>query len=354
MDNAVARALALAPPLSRFTAAGLASPRDSAVDGGDAPARGRFTQPTGSAHRLDAVTDSSASPNDLPPTDLPPQHHTAADRSSSHTSPPPARAGAGSGLSPLASAPLDPTTVAEARRLRTEFTRFMMQYQFAIDEVLTKISILQDEFTHLHSYNPIEHVNSRVKSPESIIDKVARKGCDPSFEAIRANITDIAGVRITCSFIADTYRVLDMLTTQSDITVREIKDYIAEPKSNGYKSLHAIIEIPVFMSNGVVPVLVELQIRTIAMDFWASLEHKIYYKYSGEVPGHLVSTLTETAQIASELDRRMEHLHAEVRALDTETDPWGDDSPTAPEPPLPEAIVTQLQELRRRGGTQEV
>ncbi|WP_243696844.1 GTP pyrophosphokinase [Labedella endophytica] len=249
---------------------------------------------------------------------------------------------------------IDPASIAEARRLRTEFTRFMMQYQFAIDEVLTKISILQDEFTHLHSYNPIEHVNSRVKTPESIIEKVSRKGCDPSFEAIRSTITDIAGVRITCSFIADTYRVLEMLTAQSDITVREIKDYIAEPKSNGYKSLHAIIEIPVFMSNGVVPVLVELQIRTIAMDFWASLEHKIYYKYSGEVPDHLVSTLTETAQIASQLDRRMEDLHAEVRALDSETDPWGDDSPTPTEPPLPEAIVTQLQDLRRRGGTQQV
>jgi putative GTP pyrophosphokinase len=103
-----------------------------------------------------------------------------------------------------------------------------------------------------------------------------------------------------------------------------------------------------------VPVLVELQIRTIAMDFWASLEHKIYYKYSGAVPSHLVDTLTETAQIASELDRRMEHLHGEVRALDAETDPWGDDSMTAPEPPLPEATVTQLQELRRRGGTQQV
>ncbi|PSL36836.1 putative GTP pyrophosphokinase [Labedella gwakjiensis] len=326
MDNPVARALALAPPLSRFTS----------------PAA-RFTEPIGSGRRLEDVTDSSSTPTTGQNPTVNPDPRSADEQATR----------APGSLAPLSTS-IDPASIAEAKRLRTEFTRFMMQYQFAIDEVLTKISILQDEFTHLHSYNPIEHVNSRVKSPESIIDKVARKGCDPSFEAIRSTITDIAGVRITCSFIADTYRVLEMLTAQSDITVREIKDYIAEPKANGYKSLHAIIEIPVFMSNGVVPVLVELQIRTIAMDFWASLEHKIYYKYSGEVPGHLVSTLTGTAQIASELDRRMEHLHAEVRALDSETDPWGDDSPTAPEPPLPEAIVTQLQELRRRGGTQQV
>jgi putative GTP pyrophosphokinase len=321
MQNPVTRALALAPLMSRFI------------------------EPTESRNRVGAVTDSSPQ--------NPPSDDTHNPTGSPGTAP--TESGrTGDTLAALDPTALDPAAVAEARRLRTEFTRFMMQYQFAIDEVLTKISILQDEFTHLHSYNPIEHVNSRVKSPESIIEKVARKNCDPSFEAIRATITDIAGVRITCSFIADTYRVLDMLTAQSDITVREIKDYITHPKANGYKSLHAIIEIPVFMSNGVVPVLVELQIRTIAMDFWASLEHKIYYKYSGEVPGHLVSTLTETAQIASELDRRMEHLHAEVRALDSETDAWGDDSTTVPEPTMPETIVTQLQELRRRGGTQQV
>ena len=317
MTNPVTRALALAPLLSQFI------------------------EPPETAHRLDAVTDPSSQNS------TPDDRHTTG--SGTATGPTP-----DTSLTALDPAALDSATVAEARRLRTEFTRFMMQYQFAIDEVLTKISILQDEFTHLHSYNPIEHVNSRVKSPESIIEKVARKKCDPSFDAIRATITDIAGVRITCSFIADTYRVLDMLTAQSDITVREIKDYIASPKANGYKSLHAIIEIPVFMSNGVVPVLVELQIRTIAMDFWASLEHKIYYKYSGEVPAHLVETLTETAHIASELDRRMEHLHGEVRALDSETDAWGDDSTTVPEPAMPETIVTQLQELRRRGGTQHV
>ena len=196
---------------------------------------------------------------------------------------------------------------------REHATRFMMQYKFAVDEMLTKISILQQEFAHLHRYNPIEHVTSRVKTPRSILEKLARRGIEPSFEAIRENITDIAGLRVTCSFIADTYHLLETLTNQSDLRVLEVKDYIAHPKPNGYKSLHAIIEVPVFLSSGPVPVIVEVQIRTIAMDFWASLEHKIYYKYEGAVPDDLVSSLTEAADIASQLDHRMEQLHTEIR-----------------------------------------
>jgi len=193
-----------------------------------------------------------------------------------------------------------------------DVTRIQMEHQFAVDEVLTKVEILRRESQHLHQYNPIEHVSSRVKSPRSILDKALRRGLDPSPEAIRAGITDIAGVRITCSFIADTYRVLANLASQSDVRLITVKDYIAEPKPNGYKSLHAIIEIPVFLSTGSVPIIVEVQIRTIAMDFWASLEHKIRYKYHGEVPGHLAASLAEAADIAAQLDRRMEDLHHEV------------------------------------------
>jgi putative GTP pyrophosphokinase len=150
--------------------------------------------------------------------------------------------------------------------------------------------------------------------------KVARKGYEPTAASVRANITDIAGIRITCSFIADTYRVLEALTAQDDISVVSIKDYIAEPKPNGYKSLHAIVEIPVFLSDGPVPVKVEVQIRTIAMDFWASLEHKIYYKYAGDVPAHLVASLTEAAVVADQLDLRMEQLHTEVHGSTTSED----------------------------------
>lgn len=218
----------------------------------------------------------------------------------------------GHGTGELESATTDANMIAFARRMREDFARFMMEYQFAADEVLTKVMILRKEFLHLHHYNPIEHVVSRIKTPESILDKVSRRGLEPSLDSIRENITDIAGIRITCSFIADTYRVLKTLTSQDDVRVLTVKDYIAQPKPNGYKSLHAIIEVPVFLSTGPVPVIVEVQIRTIAMDFWASLEHKIFYKYDGAVPAHLADELTEAAGAAEHLDRRMEQLHAEV------------------------------------------
>ncbi|MDR1394147.1 MAG: GTP pyrophosphokinase family protein [Bifidobacteriaceae bacterium] len=199
------------------------------------------------------------------------------------------------------------------QNLREQFVRLMMSYKAGISEVLTKIAILSDEFALLHRSNPIEHVTHRLKTPQSMLEKLSRKGVDPSFEAIKRDLTDIAGVRITCSFIADTYRVCDALVAQDDITVLQLKDYIKQPKPNGYRSLHAIVQVPVFLSSGPAPVTVEVQIRTIAMDFWASLEHKIFYKYNGAVPPELVASLTDAAETACELDQRMERLHDEVR-----------------------------------------
>ena len=225
--------------------------------------------------------------------------------------------------------------------LRSEMVRFMMQYKFGIDEVLTKISILREEFNLLNSYNPIEHISSRVKTPESIVEKVTRKGIEPSFAAIRREITDIAGIRITCSFIQDTYRVFDALVAQDDVRLIQVKDYIRSPKPNGYKSLHAIVEIPVFLSDGPIPVAVEIQIRTIAMDFWASLEHKIFYKYQGAVPLDLVESLTEAAKIAADLDERMERLHAEVRGAGPDSDRDGDLT-------IDEGLLRRFQDLSRR------
>jgi hypothetical protein len=131
--------------------------------------------------------------------------------------------------------------------MRDEFQRFLLEYQFGLREVETKLGILRDEFLLMHDYNPIEHVSSRVKSADSLVDKITRKGVDPSFDAIRAAITDIAGIRVTTSFTKDAYRLFDLLTQQDDITVREVKDYIAHPKTNGYKSLHVIVEVPVFL-----------------------------------------------------------------------------------------------------------
>ena len=173
------------------------------------------------------------------------------------------------------------------REVKMKLTRFMMVYKFALDEINTRIDILKQEFHYSYEYNPIEHVKSRLKTPESIIEKVYRRGYDLTLPSIRENVKDIAGVRITCSFTSDIYRISEMLQRQKDIRTVEIKDYIKNPKLNGYKSLHLIIEVPVFMSDQVENVYVEIQIRTIAMDFWASLEHKIYYKYDKEVPQYL-------------------------------------------------------------------
>ncbi|TDN90649.1 GTP pyrophosphokinase family protein [Microbacterium sp. BK668] len=201
---------------------------------------------------------------------------------------------------------------SELRTIRDELQRFLLEYRFGMQEIETKIGILREEFEHTHDYNPIEHVSSRLKSPDSIVEKVARKGIDSDFDSIRAGITDIAGIRVTCSFVTDVYRLFDLLVRQDDITLVTMKDYIAEPKPNGYQSLHAIIEVPVFLSTGRVEVPVEVQFRTIAMDFWASLEHKIYYKYDRQVPDRLLSELKDAADSAAALDQRMERLHREL------------------------------------------
>jgi putative GTP pyrophosphokinase len=198
------------------------------------------------------------------------------------------------------------------RDLKSDLTRFLMVYKFGIDEMMTKINILRDEFTYARDYNPIEHVKSRLKSPESIIAKARRKGSPQTIEGVREYVRDIAGIRITCSFTSDVYRIMDMITRQGDVTVVEIEDYIAEPKPNGYRSVHVIVEIPVFMSDRVESVYVELQIRTVAMDFWASLEHKIYYKHDRAVPDELREELRIAAETARDLDLKMEALHGRV------------------------------------------
>ncbi|TWT25764.1 GTP pyrophosphokinase family protein [Planomicrobium sp. CPCC 101110] len=198
---------------------------------------------------------------------------------------------------------------------RNDLLKFLMIYKFAIDEVNTKINILNEEFKYIHDYNPIENISSRVKSSESILQKAKRKKCELSLETIKENIKDIAGIRITCSFISDVYAVCEMLQKQKDIEVIEYKDYIKYPKPNGYQSLHMIIKIPVFMSDSVEHTYVEVQIRTIAMDFWASLEHKIYYKFNEAIPEKFTRELKEAALSALALDKNMERIHKEVNAI---------------------------------------
>ncbi len=201
------------------------------------------------------------------------------------------------------------------KRFKEEITRFMMMYKFALDSLETKIEILKEEFQFLHDYNPIEHTKSRLKSPESILNKMYRKRCDMSFPSIKTHIKDIAGLRITCSFVTDIYRISDMLRSQNDLTIVETKDYIKNPKPNGYQSLHLLVEVPVYMSDRQENICVEVQIRTIAMDFWASLEHKIFYKYNEAVPPRLLQELKEAADSAAALDKQMERLHIEISEI---------------------------------------
>lgn len=233
------------------------------------------------------------------------------------------------------------------RQLRGQFTRFMLTYRSGINEVTTKLSILSDEFVQVHRYNPIEHVSSRLKSPDSIMDKVLRKGIAPRFDAIGDQIHDIAGVRVTCSFTSDVYRVFDLFSGQSDVTVVEVKDYIAAPKPNGYRSLHAIVDVPIFLSTGQQTARVEVQLRTIAMDFWASLEHKIFYKYRGAVPDGVQASLTEAATTAARLDDAMERLHRDVHG---DADDTALDHETA-EIEVPAAVLQRLMQLREQEKT---
>lgn len=208
-----------------------------------------------------------------------------------------------------------PHPIDQFKKFKYEITRFMMIYKFALDQMETKIEVLKEEFQSLHDYSPIEHTKSRLKSPESIMNKMFRKNHELTFESIKQNIKDIAGVRITCSFISDIYRIKDMLCNQSDLRVLEVKDYIQNPKPNGYQSLHLLVEVPVYMSNGEERACVEIQIRTIAMDFWASLEHKIFYKYNKDVPEHLTRELKNAADSANALDHQMERLHREIQEI---------------------------------------
>jgi putative GTP pyrophosphokinase len=205
--------------------------------------------------------------------------------------------------------------MAQIKQFKDEITRFMMMYKFALDALETKIEILKEEFQFLHDYNPIENTKSRLKSPESILNKINRKQCDISFSSIKSNITDIAGLRITCSFVTDIYRISDMLQSQSDLTIIGMKDYIKQPKPNGYQSLHLLVGVPVYMSDRQENVCVEVQIRTIAMDFWASLEHKIFYKYKEAVPPKLLQELKEAADSAAALDQPLERLHNEIAEI---------------------------------------
>lgn len=189
----------------------------------------------------------------------------------------------------------------------------MFLYNAALKEINTKIDILNDEFQHIYHYTPIEHIKSRIKTPASIVNKLKKNGYETSVENMVKYVNDIAGIRIICSFTSDIYLIPDMITKQSDLKVVSVKDYITHPKVSGYQSYHILVTVPIHLTQGIVDTIVEIQIRTIAQDFWASLEHKIYYKFEGNAPDYIRRELQECANIVSNLDRRMLSLNEKIQ-----------------------------------------
>ena len=194
-----------------------------------------------------------------------------------------------------------------------QWTTLMMLYNSALKEVQTRVNILSDEFQHINHYNPIEHVKARIKTPESIVKKLKRLGFEATIDNMYRELHDIAGIRIVCSFTSDIYYLADAISRQNDVEVLMVKDYIANPKPNGYRSYHMVISVPIYLSSGQVEMKVEIQIRTIAMDFWASLEHKIQYKFEGAAPEHMRESLKECADMAAVLDERMLALNESLQ-----------------------------------------
>ena len=209
--------------------------------------------------------------------------------------------------------------VKEMRKFQMEdmqkWGQFLLPYKFALDEMKTKITIIAEEAKYLNNHNQIEHIKTRLKSLESIQSKLDRKKIAPSLLNTKEHLYDIAGMRIICPFVSDIYDIYSQLSNRNDIEIVQVKDYITNPKPNGYQSLHVIVQITVTLSKSVEKVYVEIQLRTLAMDFWASLEHKIYYKYDKEVPCYLEKELKEAAETVKSLDEKMKDIHKKVKDL---------------------------------------
>lgn len=214
-----------------------------------------------------------------------------------------------SGLNTIAlpDVPMDDLALVYSR-----FLSLMSLYQAAADEIVTKFQILDNEFSAKYQRNPIHTLKSRIKSPDSIIGKLNRKGLPISVEAIRNNLYDIAGVRVICQYIDDIYTLAGLLTSHDDIELLKTKDYIKNPKPNGYRSLHIVVNVPVFLSTGKDYAPVEIQIRTMAMDFWASLEHELHYKTSKNVDQTLSDELYYCAETIADTDRRMQEIYKKI------------------------------------------
>ena len=204
---------------------------------------------------------------------------------------------------------------ADFQRMMDDFFTIQCRYSAAMKEVQTKLEILDDEFQMKHRRNPIHHIESRLKSIKSIMEKLSRKKHPVSMQSAVENLSDIAGIRVICSYVQDVYTVARLLTTQDDIRLIETRDYIRNPKSNGYRSLHLLVEVPVFLQEGRIMVPVEVQVRTIAMDFWASLEHSLRYKAAGRVPEDICMELHEVGEDIASLDQKMQSIHDRIDAV---------------------------------------
>ena len=196
------------------------------------------------------------------------------------------------------------------------FEAFRHAYRAAIKEVRTKIEILSEDFAVRHDYNPIHHIERRLKTPDSIEEKLTRLGKEITIASARENIFDIAGIRVVCNFIDDVYAIADMLTSQSDVKLLTEKDYIKNPKPNGYRSLHLAIAIPGYLLDGCEEIIVEVQIRTVAMDFWASLEHQLRYKQNKDISSRFDLELKACAEVSATLDRRMQKIFDDLNKMD--------------------------------------
>ena len=201
-------------------------------------------------------------------------------------------------------------------KMAFQFQEIMMIYESAIKQIETKLEILNKEYKVTGRRNPIETVKSRIKSPESIANKLIKRNLPVTFESMTANLHDIAGVRVICPYISDIYTVRDILLKQPDIKKIEEKDYIASPKDSGYRSLHIVVETPVYLSNTEHHIKVEIQLRTIAMDFWASLEHELRYKTTAKIPEGIRRELRHCAETIAMTDQEMEEIAIELQALD--------------------------------------
>lgn len=207
---------------------------------------------------------------------------------------------------------LNDAQIARGLEVMQEYMEMQQLYNSAIKEITTKLEILDSEFKIRYDHNPIHHIESRQKELSSIIEKLKRKNLPISLDSIQNGLNDVAGVRVICNYIDDIYTIADMLTSQQDIELIKTQDYICSPKPNGYRSLHLVVKVPVFLSAGPVSVPVEIQIRTIAMDFWASLEHQLRYKAEKDVPLTLRAKLNACAEASAKLDQQMQEIYYQL------------------------------------------